>query len=207
MKIKKLSIRTIASIEEADIDFTKDLVDAVTGDPASIFLISGDTGVGKSVILDSIALALYGTTPRLESVENPRSNKFVDARGEEVMVKSVEQYTRLGISEKDPCFCEVVYEGNDGREYCSRLTLGYMLGRNKVLRNRTSAMSLTVGGETFNKKEEVRKQNEAAIGLSFEQFNRMVMLAQGQFAACLTGRKEERQEILEHHPRNMKTKY
>ena len=197
MKIKKLSIRNIASIEEADIDFTKDLVDVVTGDPASIFLISGDTGVGKSIILDSIALALYGTTPRLESVENAKSNKFIDTRGEEVMVKSVEQYTRLGISEKDPCFCEVVYEGNDGREYCSRLTLGYMLGRNKVLRNRTSAMSLTVGGETFNKKEEVRKQNEAAIGLSFEQFNRMVMLAQGQFAAFLTGRKEERQEILE----------
>ena len=197
MKIKKLSIRNIASIEEADIDFTKDLVDAVTGDPASIFLISGDTGVGKSIILDSIALALYGTTPRLESVENPQSNKFIDARGEEVMVKSVEQYTRLGISEKDPCFCEVVYEGNDDREYCSRLTLGYKLGKNKVLRHRASSMSLTVGADRYDKKDEVRELNEAAIGLSFDQFNRMVMLAQGQFAAFLTGKKDERQEILE----------
>lgn len=197
MKIKKLAIRNIASIEEADIDFTKDLVDAVTGDPASIFLISGDTGVGKSVILDSIALALYGTTPRLESVVNSQSNKFIDARGEEVKVKSVEQYTRLGISEKDPCYCEVVYEGNDGREYCSRLTLGYLLGRGKVLRNRTSSMSLTVGTDEYNNKDEVKKLNETAIGLTFKQFNRMVMLAQGQFAAFLTGKKEERQEILE----------
>lgn len=197
MKIKTLAIRNIASIEEADIDFTKDLVDAVTGDPASIFLISGDTGVGKSVILDSIALALYGTTPRLESVVNSQSNKFTDARGEEVKVKSVEQYTRLGISEKDPCFCEVIYEGNDGREYRSRLSLGYLLGKDKVLRNRASSMSLTVGTDQYNNKDEVKKLNETAIGLTFKQFNRMVMLAQGQFAAFLTGKKEERQEILE----------
>ena len=197
MKIKELHIRNIASIEEADIDFSKDLVDAVTGDPASIFLISGDTGVGKSAILDSIALALYGTTPRLESVENPRSNKYIDTRGEEVLVKSVEQYTRLGISEKDPCYCEVVYEGNDGREYRSHLTLGYTLGKDKVLRNRAYSMSLTVGTDQYSNKDEVKALNEKAIGLSFKQFNRMVMLAQGQFAAFLTGKKDERQDILE----------
>ena len=91
MKLKELHIRNIASIEKADIDFTKDLSDTVTGEPASLFLISGDTGVGKSIILDGIAMALYGTTPRLESVENPKKNKFVDNRGEEVMVSSIEQ--------------------------------------------------------------------------------------------------------------------
>ena len=197
MRIKELHIKNIASIEEADINFTKDLSDAVTGEPASLFLISGDTGVGKSIILDSIAMALYGTTPRLESVENPKKNKFIDARGEEVMVASIEQYTRLGISEKDDCYSEVVFEGNDGREYRSRLTLGLKLGRDKVLRNRSSAMSLTVGTDQYGGLKEVKAINEKAIGLTFEQFNRMVMLAQGQFAAFLTGRKEERQDILE----------
>ena len=197
MKIKKLHIRNIASIEKADIDFTKDLVDAVTGDPASIFLISGDTGVGKSIILDGIAMALYGTTPRLESVENPKKNKFTDARGEEVMINSIEQYTRLGISEKDECYSEVVFEGNDGREYRSRLKLGLLLGKDKVLKHRTYSMSLTVGTEQYENKDEVKQRNEKAIGLSFKQFNRMVMLAQGQFATFLTGKKEERQDILE----------
>ena len=38
MKLKELHIRNIASIERADIDFEKDLNDAITGDPASIFL-------------------------------------------------------------------------------------------------------------------------------------------------------------------------
>ena len=54
MRIKELHIRNIASIEKADIDFENGLNDSTTGTPASIFLISGDTGSGKSVILDGI---------------------------------------------------------------------------------------------------------------------------------------------------------
>ena len=52
MRIKELHIRNIASIEKADIDFERDLNEAYTNAPAPVFLISGDTGAGKSVILD-----------------------------------------------------------------------------------------------------------------------------------------------------------
>ena len=60
MKLIKLIIENIASIETAEIDFDRGPLSE-----ASVFLITGDTGAGKSTILDSICLALYNTTPRL----------------------------------------------------------------------------------------------------------------------------------------------
>ena len=109
MKLKELHIRNIASIESADIDFEHGLNDAITGDPASIFLISGDTGAGKSVILDGISMALYKKTPRIADVANVKQNEFTDAEGESIRVASIEQYTRLGISEKNDSYSERLY--------------------------------------------------------------------------------------------------
>ena len=115
MKIKELHLRNIASIEKADIDFESGLNDIVNGSPASIFLISGDTGAGKSVILDGISMALYKKTPRIIDVQNKTNNNFTDDQGDSISINSIEQYTRLGISYKDECYSEVAFEGNDGK--------------------------------------------------------------------------------------------
>ena len=123
MKIKELHIRNIASIEKGDIDFENGLRDAISGEVAPLFLISGDTGAGKTVILDCIAMALYKKTPRIDGVANATRNDYVNAEGETLRVASLEQYTRLGISERDECYSEVVFEGNDGIDYRARLFL------------------------------------------------------------------------------------
>ena len=202
MKIKELQIRNIASIERADIDFENGLRDVVTGDNSSIFLISGDTGAGKSVILDGISMALYKKTPRLSLVKNVSRNEFTNANGEQVGIASIQQYTRLGISEKDDCYSMVCFEGNDGKEYHARLTLGITRGKTnketglRPLKYRTPKWEVCIGNGDWISKD-VDEIIKTAVGLDFQQFGRMAMLAQGQFASFLVGDKKEREAILE----------
>ena len=202
MKLKELHLRNIASIERADIDFEHGLNDAVTGDPASIFLISGDTGAGKSVILDGISMALYKKTPRIADVANVTRNEYTDAEGESIRVASIEQYTRLGISEKDDSYSEVVFEGNDGQTYHARLTLGIKIGRKdkvtgiRPMKHKSPLWEIRIGDGDWTK-DSVEQTILGAVGLDFQQFGRMAMLAQGQFANFLTGDKKEREDILE----------
>ena len=203
MKIKSVSIRNIASIERADINFEKDLIDKVTGMPAPTFLISGDTGTGKSIILDAIAMALYKNTPRIDSPEDRKNNKFIDGNGNEVSLYNISQYTRIGISRNDECYSEVTFEGNDGKEYLARLELG-LSRRNQRDENNNYKVQYSkpkwvvkVDNKEYSGDKEVEPIILNAVGLTFEQFSRMAMLAQGQFASFLTGGKAERETILE----------
>lgn len=196
MKIKRLSIRNIASIEKADIDFEKDLNIKGTYEPSPIFLITGDTGSGKTVILDCISMALYGTTPRVKGVVNRNKNTFHTTDNKEISIADIAQYTRLGITWRDECYAKLTFEGNDGVTYTSCFSLGYTTQKNL----RSPSWSL-VGDNGISlegsKKEEIRNTIVQAIGISYEQFCRMAMLAQGQFSNFLTGDKTEREKILE----------
>lgn len=216
MKIKELHIRNIASIVTADIDFEKGLNDPY-GDPASVFLITGKTGSGKSAILDAISMALFKNTPRLNSVADIKNNKYKTKEGEEILINDITQYTREGIGPKDECYSLVVFEMN-GTEYRAKLELGKMVPRSakkskedteeetdktesattKVLKNRDPKWTIQVGNNApITAVKEVEKNIYEAIGLTFEQFCRMALLAQGQFDKFLTGGKEERERILE----------
>ena len=194
MYIKQLRLRNIASIVELDIDFDRDIRDRATGLPAKLFLICGDTGTGKSIILDGIAMALYRSTPRLAAVTNPTNNEFVTGSGTEMRVNAIEQYTRLNISKSDECFSEVLFIGIDSRTYRARLSLG-LNNRGNYAKPKWEVQVEHSGWQ--NVEARTGEPLRSAVGLSFEQFTRMAMLPQGDFAAFLTGEKEQRESILE----------
>lgn len=194
MRIEQLHIRNIASIAEADIDFIKDLQDE-QGLPSPLFLIAGETGTGKTILLDAITMALYKTTPRIDGVSAKQRNSYTDREtGETIGINSLEQYTRIGIGVKDESYSELVFSGNDGHHYIVRLTLG--VKRTGQLRTPEWSCS-NEKGESWAKDKDIREKIQEAVGLSFEQFCRLSMLAQGEFAEFLCGERKQREMILE----------
>jgi DNA sulfur modification protein DndD len=83
MIINKIILKNLTSIEgEQTIDFTVEPLRS-----AGLFAITGDTGAGKSTILDAICLALYGKAPRFENAEKIKYEEMELADGTNARIK------------------------------------------------------------------------------------------------------------------------
>lgn len=107
MKIRKLEIKNIASIEEAVIDFDKEPLS-----DTDLFLITGTTGSGKTTLLDAICLALYNTTPRIAKSKKEILKVNDDELTEKDPRNILRQNTGYGYS-------RVYFKGNNDHEYCA----------------------------------------------------------------------------------------
>ncbi len=190
MILKKLTITNIASITSATIDFTSEPLSS-----APVYLITGNTGAGKTTILDSICLALYATTPRLQrlaesghkSIELADGSKFTDSRA---MARrdSVEAWAILE------------FIGNDGITYTATWTTTRPYRKiDRPFRAPSHFLQFTENGQEFiiDKVSPLRERIEQAIGLDFKKFCRTTMLAQGDFTRFLQAPNDEKSEILE----------
>ena len=105
MKLRNLKIHNIASLENAELDFCSGPLST-----AQLFLICGDTGSGKSSILDAVCLALYNKTPRLQQAVGGKMDYGID----NVTAQDPRNLMRRGSTE---AYVELVFEGNDGKTY------------------------------------------------------------------------------------------
>lgn len=182
MKLKKIEIKNIASIGEATLHFDRGLLAE-----ANRFLICGDMGTGKSTLLDSICLALYGNTPRLKQAPNDKRNFGND----EITARDPRNLLRHGTSEGS---VTLDFEGSDGVNYTAQWSVRRT--RNNTLD--TAKHTLSYGNEVItNKKDLSDIIVNHAVGLDFDQFCRTTMLAQGQFTQFLKSSENDKSAILE----------
>ena len=195
MKFKQLNIENIGSIESKTIDFTANPLGS-----ASLFLISGPTGSGKSIILDAVCLALYGKAVRLEKVSNRESyidTDFNCTADGSISLSDPRQLVRRGTT--SAC-AELVFDGNDGREYTA--SWNATRGKKKNLNTRLTAsrhIKSADGSIDCNKENECNDCIASAnvVGLKFDEFCRTTLLAQGEFTKFLDSDTKEKANILE----------
>ena len=158
----------------------KNVID-FTGQQQGIFLITGDTGAGKTTIFDAVTYALYNQTSGGERNGNMMRSQY--ARPE------TETYVEL----------EFLYRG---QTYRVRRNPDYKI--TKTLKNgkireqkvpHSVELTLPDGTVFPEKKNATDAKIIEILGLTADQFSQIVMIAQGDFLKLLYTKSDERKMI------------
>ncbi len=144
-----------------------------------LYLITGDTGAGKTTIFDAISFALYGEAS--------------GANREAGMLRSL--YADPAV----PTFVELTFLCR-GQEYTVRRNPEYerpkARGEGVTLERSNGELHLP-DGRIVTKTKEVNQEIVALLGLDKHQFSQIAMIAQGDFMKVLLAATEERKKIFQ----------
>ena len=158
----------------------KNVID-FTGQQQGIFLITGDTGAGKTTIFDAITYALYNQTSGGERNGNMMRSQYAQLE--------TETYVEL----------EFLYRG---QTYRVRRNPDYKIS--KTLKNgkireqkvpHSVELTLPDGTVFPEKKNATDAKIIEILGLTADQFSQIVMIAQGDFLKLLYTKSDERKMI------------
>lgn len=170
--------------EKTEIDFQKG------GD---FFLISGDTGSGKSTIFDAMMFALYGEVSTVGINKDKKKNEKLDEMlSQFVDVQKTKPYASLVFT---------AYQHGQEETYTVRRTPRYTRpakrGDAKLQDERETVELLMPDGSQYpGKLSETNRKIEELVGLTADQFRKVVMIAQGEFMDFLRAGSKEKTELL-----------
>lgn len=191
MRVLAIRGENLASLGQPfSIDFESEPL-AGTG----LFAITGETGSGKSTILDALCLALYGAYPRFAE---QHQDALPDPSGVRPAIADGGTILRRGAGNGH---AEVEFIGQDGLRYRARWEARRAYGRPNGTVQGAKRTLHQIDGQTLtpiaDTKTSVQKTVDTQTGLTFEQFCRTVLLPQGEFDAFLLAEKSERGALLE----------
>ena len=172
MKPLKLTLSAFGPYaDETVIDFTQ-----LGGQ--GLFLVTGDTGAGKTTIFDGITFALYGET----------SGGVREAS----MLRS--KYAKP----ETPTYAEYIFEYKDA-VYTVKRSPDYerpkTRGTGMTTQKGEALLTFSDGRAPVTKLKEVNQTVADLIGLDMKQFTQIAMIAQGDFRKLLLADTEERSNI------------
>jgi len=144
---------------------------------AGLYLITGDTGAGKTTIFDAISFALFGEASGGSREPGMLRSKYADPR--------------------TPTEVELVFR-YAGNVYTVTRNPEYMRpkGRGEGFTKQSADARLTYpDGHVVAKLKEVNAAIREILGLDREQFAQVAMIAQGDFMKLLLAETKERQKI------------
>ena len=155
--------------EEQEIDFE--------GNELELFAIVGETGSGKTSLLDSMTLALYGEVARVDGTQ-----------------VSVREMVSQGLPSMQVMFDFQV--GRDRFRVTRRIPALTSRAQAKVTLERLVDGVAEQYGPGSDRIRDTNAIIRRLVGLDFHGFTRSLLLPQGRFAEFLTGEADERRKLL-----------
>lgn len=150
------------------------------------FLISGDTGSGKSTIFDAMMFALYGEVSTNGSgKENELLSQFVDVRNDKPLVSLVFMAHQHGQEE--------TYKITRTPRH---IRPAKRTGAKQQEEGETAELLMPDGSQYPGKLSDTNRKIEEIVGLTADQFRKVVMIAQGEFMDFLRAGSKEKTELL-----------
>ncbi|MEV6555590.1 AAA family ATPase [Nocardia sp. NPDC051756] len=175
MRLHRLEMTAFGPFAETTVvDF-----DALGAD--GLFLLHGQTGAGKTTVLDAIAFALYGRVPgaRGES-KRLHSDHAAEQTPPQVILEATLGGRRVRLT-RIPEFERPKLRGTGMRTDPAKATLAWLDGR----------------GENLSRIPDIGDEIIRLLGMSADQFFQVVLLPQGDFARFLRADNEDREKLLE----------